>query len=898
MLNRFNAGLSLIIALSGFTACTPLTNSTQIEGPPYPRQHTELDSGWVCMNIKDVSLSGEELSMASRTLSGWLPATVPGTVLTTLLNNKRIPDPFYGMNGRRIPDIYEAGRELYTYWFAKDFRWKAPANGRQVWLRFRGVNYGYDLYLNGRRVNGKTEYGMFLRHAYNVTTFLSGSGENRLAVLVYPPDPVGNPNGGQGGDGTIGRNICNQYVTGWDWIQPIADRNTGIWDKVTIEETGTVSLNNPNVVTLVPGKRSPNGPQAPVMIRASAELTNPTGEQIRGTLAYLAAGKMVSKEVQVQPGATVEIQLPEFQLDKPRLWWPNGYGPQALYETEFRFTGSDGRAMDASPLTLGIREIQTRWNSQTQSREVLINGQRIFVKGGNWITSDAMLRFSPERYDAEVRFHRDMNLNLIRIWGGGITERPEFYEACDKYGLLVFQDLWMSGDCNGKWQDPMKKEDQWTRRNYPDDHGLFLRSVADQVKMLRHHASLAFYCGGNEIPPPRDLLVAIQDSLLPALDNSRFFFAYSNVDSMSYNFIGGNGDGPYYIQEPKSLWENRLFPFNSEIGSVGIGDFESLERFIPPENMVIPAGGRNIDSVWRYHKYSGYGKQIDAYGKSATLREFAEKAQLVNFDQYRALMEGHLAHMWDWYTGLIIWKTQNPWTALRGQMYDYYLDPNASLYGLHHANEPLHVMFSPLDSMLLVVNNTFEPCHDLMVQARTIDFSGRDSLIFQWFVEVSPSSVQKIQTIRRALATVFPPEGGFLDLRLLNSSRELLSENLYWLPDTSGNYSALQQMPEATITVIVRKVHDGRIEVKISNPDGGPLAFFQRVSLLERTTKKRILPVSCNDNYVSVLPGDSVSVSMDYPPLFDLRNAVVSIRGVNVRERYLDIQTGKAQVSP
>ena len=108
-----------------------------------------------------------------------------------------------------------------------------------------------------------------------------------------------------------------------------------------------------------------------------------------------------------------------------------------------------------------------------------------------------MLRFSDERYDAEIKFHRDMNLNLIRVWGGALTERPEFDDACDKYGLLVFQDFWFSGDCNGKWLDPAKKEDQWTRRNYPDNHALALESLADQIKMIRNHASLAFYCAGN-----------------------------------------------------------------------------------------------------------------------------------------------------------------------------------------------------------------------------------------------------------------------------------------------------------------------------------------------------------------------------------------------------------------
>ncbi len=891
MRKRISAALLVIIALSGMPGCVPSFLSTQKTGPEHPGYRYELDSGWVCMNIKDVKSTGEELSTPRTRLSGWIPATVPGTVLTTMFNDKLIPDPFYGMNDARIPDIYETGRDYYTYWFVKDFKENPPSGGEQAWLHFRGVNYGCDVYLNGHKLNEKTHYGMYLRQTYNITPFLSKDGDNRLAVLVYPPDPVGNPNGGQGGDGTIARSVSNQYVAGWDWIQPVRDRNTGIWDKVTIEKTNTIELKSPHVVTLVPGKRYPGEPQAPAIIRASARIYNPTDKTVRGTLQYVLDGDVVSKAVTLQPDTTTKIQLPDYTMKNPKLWWPNGYGKQSLYELEFQFIGSDNELMDEKEVTMGVREIQTRWNSHTRSREVLVNGQRIFIKGGDWIVSDAMLRLSPERYDAEIRFQRDMNLNLIRIWGGGITERPEFYDACDKYGLLVFQDFWMSGDCNGKWLDPMKKDDQWTRRQYPDDHKLFLESVADQVRMIRNHPSLAFYCGGNEIPPPQDILLAMQDSLLPALDSTRYFFTYSNVDSMSYNDLGGNGDGTYHIQPVDYFWEHRAFPFNSEIGSVGMGDYESLQRFIPPQDLVIPdSNWGKLDLVWKYHKYLGYGRHIEAYGKPASLKDFADKAQLVNYDQYRALMEGHISHMWDWYTGVIIWKTQNPWTALRGQMYDYYLDPNAALYGLHHADEPLHVIYDPVGGMLMVANHTFQPYHDLMVQARAYDMAGKDSTVLQWIIEISPTSVQKIESVRKFLGPLFASQGGFLSLRLINSSRKVLSDNLYWLPDSTGNYSGLQQMKKADVNVEARRVSAGRIAVKISNPAGGPLAFFNRISLVDSTTHKRILPVFYTDNYVSVLPGEEKTVFIDYTREVNASDAEVSISGWNVDEQYLDIK--------
>ncbi|XHR96845.1 hypothetical protein ACFJIV_09450 [Mucilaginibacter sp. UC70_90] len=226
----------------------------------------ELNSGWRCTSSNSVKDNGTTISQANYDLAAWNPAVVPGTVLTTQVANKQVPDPFYGMNNENIPDIYKVGRDYYTYWFAKDFKEAAPTGNNQTYLNFRGVNYSCDIFLNGHKLNSKLHKGMFLRQSYNITKLLNKNGNNRLAVIVYPPDVVGNPNGGQGGDGTIARGVGIQYTAGWDWIQPIRDRNTGIWDKVTIEHTGAVVIKDPHVVTLVPGVRQPEGAQQPAII--------------------------------------------------------------------------------------------------------------------------------------------------------------------------------------------------------------------------------------------------------------------------------------------------------------------------------------------------------------------------------------------------------------------------------------------------------------------------------------------------------------------------------------------------------------------------------------------------------------------------------------------------------
>lgn len=855
----------------------------------------ELNSGWKCAKASELSKVGAEISNSAYNLSGWMPAVVPGTVLTTLVAEKKMPDPFFGMNNEKIPDIYKTGSAYYTYWFAKDFKQTAPAAGRHIYLNFNGVNYSFDAFLNGHKLNNTINKGMFLRRSYDITKWLAKDGANRLAVIVHPPDAVGNANGGQGGDGTIAKNVGIQYTAGWDWIQPMRDRNTGIWDKVTVQTTGAIRIKDPHVITLVPGIRQPEGTQKPAIIKFSTDLENASAVAVTGVVQYELAGLKVYKKITLKPNATTEVQLNDLTLPNPKLWWPNGYGAQNLYNLKLRFIEAGAKISDEQNISVGVRQITTEWNSRTESKQVNVNGQKIFIKGGNWIISDAMLRFSKERYDAEVRFHRDMNLNLIRVWGGALIERPDFFEACDKYGMLVFQDMWGSGDCNGRWLDPYKLEDQWTRRKYPDDHNLYLESVADQVKLVRNYASLAMWCGGNEITPPGDILKALQDNIMPKLDNTRWFIPYSNSETMSRNVLGGNGDGPYGIQPLSVLWNERTFPFNSEIGSVGVSDYESLKRFIPKENMVVPiydeaTGKTKTDSVWDYHKYIGYDGFINKYGKAKNVADFADKAQLVNYDQYRALMEGFSSHMWDWYTGVIIWKTQNPWTAMRGQMYDYYLDPNACLYGLHNGSQPLHVMYNPTDGMVMVANNTFKPATNLMLVAKTFDMDGKEKMITQVIIDVTETTTKRYLSVKKALDEAAKDKGAFLLLELLDEHQKQLSQNIYWVADEKGEYSGLQKMDKAALQTSAKRLSNGKVEVTLTNKNGGPLAFFNRLSLVNADTKSRLLPVFYSDNYVSVLPGETKKVVVDYTPVAGNAKPLVSVKGWNVPEDFISIQ--------
>ncbi len=853
-------------------------------------QTTELNTGWKCQQAAKVrsGLTGKELSAPGSATDGWINATVPGTVQTSLLQNKQIPDPFYGMNNERIPDIYNVGRDYYTYWFVTDFQCPKSTDGSQVWLQFRGVNYGFKLYINGQEVNKDTARGMFLRHTFNITPFIAADGANRIAVLVMPPDPVGNPNGGQGGDGTIARNVSNQYVAGWDWIQPIRDRNTGIWDKVLLTYTGEAAIKDPHVVTLVKGVRDPGSKkQADAVLKVSATLRNTGAKPIVGTLYYVWEKDTVKKKVNLPAGSDLNMSLPDHTIHDPKLWWPNGYGSQALQHISLRLKDNKSKEQDAQDVQFGIREIAGLWNKHTRSREVRVNGRPIFIRGGNWITSDAMMRFTDARYDAEVRMHRDMNLNLIRVWGGSLTERPEFYDACDKYGILVMQDFWVSGDCNGRWYDTFKKDDTLARRRYPDDHRLFINSVADQVAMLRNHPSLAIWCGGNETEPPQDILKAMRDSILPRMDGTRIFFSYSNADSMSFQ----SHDGPYGIQDPDSFYIRRSYPFNSEIGSVGVGELTSLQRFLPAADTLIPVYNSHshswdIDSVWAYHKYKSYDSSMEAYGHPTSLKDFCRKAQLVNYVQYRALEEGFAIHAWDWYTGVINWKTQNPWTAMLGQMYDYYLEPNACMFGTKEGARNRHILYDPVQKAVKITNTDPSTSTTNAYQIQVLDTKGGMLFEQSGFCKTGENKTVTVFDKGAKFDSLSRPHGSFVNLRLADSAFGFpVDENLYWLPDATGKYSGLQTMNPARIRTAMKILEPGLAELTIQNPSANPVAFFMHLSVVSSTTLEPVLPAFFSDNYVSVLPGKQKRVLVEYKATTG-KEPWICIEGWNVEKQY------------
>jgi hypothetical protein len=595
------------------------------------------------------------------------------------------------------------------------------------------------------------------------------------------------------------------------------------------------------------------------------EVENRSGITQTGILiCETGAGGTLKQTLTLAPNEKRLVSFKELTVKNPRLWWPNGIGQQPLYDMRISFE-MGSKVSDQLTFRYGIREIKTEKCPVTGGRKFYVNGQPVYITGGNYIASDWLLRLTPERYRAEVRFHAEMNVRMIRVWGGALLERPEFYDACDEYGILVFQDLWGSGDCNGAWDDQTKLESRERRWEYPDNHALFLTSVEDQVKMIRNHPSLCMWCGANEWPLAKDIDRQLQDDVFPRLDPERLFASFSTDTVFTRNTIGGVGDGPYGIQEPEWFFTFHSTPFNPEAGSIGSPEIESFREMMTEQEL---AGfprmrqGRPMatNNAWQYHKDLGYGAHLEHYGEVNSIEEYCKYAQVVNYDQYRSFMEGWASHVWEWYTGILIWKTQNPWTALRGQMYDWYLDVNATLYGTRKGCEPLHPQYNLASKKVELVNTTLEK-HDVTVKAQLYQLSGKTIWENEMKVSIQANYVER-------LFDVPTPEGVdgvyFLKLTLTEPGKEP-NRNVYWLTTREKDFKTLNELPKTTPdTQISLTNRNDSYTGTVNMTAKENISFFNRIKVFDKNTGKRILPVHYSDNYFTLMPGDEQTVTLEF----------------------------------
>jgi hypothetical protein len=775
--------------------------------------------------------AGEAISKPGYQDGEWLAATVPGTVLTSYLNVGAIPDPNFGENQLYISDSF-----FYSdFWYRTEFTAPAVDSGRSAWLNFDGVNWKADVYLNGEKL-GRVEGG-FMRGCFDVTGKLIAGSANALAVRIEKNATPGSihqktlQSSGKNGGGLGADDPTYHASAGWDWIPTIRGRNIGIWGAVYVTTSGAVTLEDPYVVTKLP---LPDTSSAEMTIEI--DLVNHQSKPVNGTLRGKFGEARFEQRVTLAGQARQTVKLgaethPELRLKNPKLWWPAGFGEPHLYDVELVFEDSGGKTLDSKSFKAGVR--QMTYNDESGALKIWVNGRRLIPHGGNWGFGESMLRYRAREYDAAVRYHREMNFNMIRNWVGQIGDN-EFYEACDRHGVMVWQDFWLANPADGP---------------NPDNNELFLSNVRDLVLRVRHHASMGLYCGRNEGIPPKP----IEDGIIKALADLHPDLHY--VPSSAGQTVSGGG--PYSTMTPAYYFRTADTKLHSELGAPTIPPIESM-RLMMPESSLWP---QNLD--WGLHDFclesaqrcAGFNAIIeDGYGGANNVEEWASLAQYVNYESYRAMFEAQSRHR----MGLLLWMSHPCWPSFVWQTYDYYFEPTAAYFGCKKGSEPLHIQWDREAETIEVVNYSGGNQSGLTAQAEVLNMDGNRMGVKTATLESKEDSTSPC--IKMEYPTGLTPVH-FLRLTLKKGA-EVVSTNFYMRGLEEGDYRAIRQLPKPkveTTTTAERKGDRWELTTQLRNSATWP-ALMVRLKAVREKSGDRILPAIYSDNYVALMPGESRTI--------------------------------------
>lgn len=861
----------------------------------------------------------------------WFPVKVPSTVLTGLVANNVYPDPYSGLNNMLIPDASDEFNKTYglgkfshlpgytnpwkkPYWYRTQFSVPASDRGRHFQLIFKGINYRAALWINGKQIADSTDMaGMFAQYSFDISEYIKAGEENALAVKIYPLDYPGLPapeqlealgdfylNGGPTGD--IGKNVTMLCSVGWDWMPPVRDRNMGIWLPVYLRTSGGITFSNPRLVTELPDL--PDTSLAKLSLNLSLinhNKVNENGNLIVTITPGNFRGKPLkfTKSVAVGGNSSVSVDLNgtntrELNIVKPALWWPNGQGRANLYKIRLQYSNSAGICNDTS-FMFGIRTVSTKAVNVNGSwrRDFYVNGKRIHLTGGAWVP-DMMLNRDSLRYDYEMRLCRNANINLVRIWGGGVTPCDEFFDAADRYGLLVWSDFWITGDTQGEF----KGSPDW-----PLESDVFKKNVESTILRIRNHPSLLVWTGGNEGHARRELYDFMRNSIIE-LDGTRPFIPSSSgfaklpegwpgswPDNLPTGVYSG---GPYTWQDPKSYYtraiEAKDWVFKDETGIPSMVTWDILPKVIPnlvwDKTLPFP-----LNHSWGYHDAATgngrwdlyYKEMVSRYGEAESMEDFCNKMQLMNATGYQGIFEA-AGHKLNEIGGVMLWKINAAFPSVVWQVYDWFLQTNAGYYFMQNACEPVHIQLNLNDLKVTVLNRKYKPAPNLTASIEVFNIESKSLFSEEAYFSLGPSEVK----VTESLAQVREKNKGilFVVLNLKDSGGRVVSHNVYWL-SADGDYKDMNKLPETSVTASLQKTINGSNEnkysVRIVN-NSAKIAFFLRPQLI--IGDEEVLPSYWSAGYITLAPSESTTLTVSCPVAeLEGKSPVLKVSGWNVPEQ-------------
>lgn len=845
-------------------------------------------------NVWEIT-SGWEMCEGDKVMTDdWYDATVPGTVLRTLVDQGVWPDPYYGLNNLAISE--DLCRK--DWWYRCSFSLSEDMLSKETLeLLFGGINYKADIWFNGEKLGNMA--GAFIRGRFDITDLAKS--ENTLAVHIFPPANPGIPHeqSPRSGGGKNGGALCLDGPTffcseGWDWIPGVRDRNIGIWQDVRLVATGGVSIGDTQVITDLP---LPDVSYADLTVQTT--LKNSSSSIRSVILEGKIAGVMFTEEVNVPAGQTVPVSIssadmPQLRLKNPALWMPNGYGEPNLYELELRcLDGSE--VSDMQKIRFGVRElsyeltvdapsakgIRIEHNPIADNRlgEILdhrmlrdtlggihipslaegvspdqltvipedgmspylvikVNGVRIFCRGGNWGMDDMMKNVSREHLEPYMILHKEANFNMIRNWTGASTSET-LYDLCDEYGMLVWNDFWLSTE--GFNLNPL-------------DEDLFMSNAEDVVRRFRHHPSIVMWCPRNE-GYATETLERRLSAMIQKEDITRRYHPNSRQCNLRHS-------GPWHYYKDASVYYSYdAHGFNSELGSPSVPTASSMRKMMPEADLW------PISDTWHYHDLlDGLHEYVGAvdrlYGKAESLDDFCRKVQFINYDSYRAMFESWNSRLWGDTSGVLLWMSHPAWPSVEWQTYSWDYETFGSYYGSRKACEPVHVQMNLDDHDIVVLNTTASGLEGLTVTLSCYGLDGK---------RISTKTLKDIDVPSNSRKDLFKAELGDIKgnymVRLILSDKKghTVTINDYMMRgEGTEDFTSFDNVGKAQIKVRKVSSKNSVARFEITNTSGN-IAMNLKFNLCDPQTGEIILPAYFSDGYFHLLPGEKRTIQMHSP---------------------------------
>lgn len=818
-------------------------------------------------------------------LSNWYPATVPGVVHTDLMDNKIIEDPFFRLNERGMQWI---DKEDWIY--QTTFQLTPEMMGREnIDLIFKGLDTYADVYLNEKKILEANN--MFREWKTSIKPDLK-PGENVLKIYFHSPIKVDIPKWDAlpyqyeaGNDQSENGGVFNKKVSvfarkagyhyGWDWGPRLV--TSGIWRPVYVEAWDNARINDVFI-------RQPEVSKSRASLIGEVEiLADKEIDQANVTITEAASGRVLAGQtVSLQKGIN-KISLP-FSIKSPKLWWSNGLGEPHLYSFRTDLTVNN-QTSDAWTEEVGLRSLKiiNRPDKDGKTFYVELNGIPVFAKGANYIPQDNFLpRVTPGQYEKTILDAANANMNMLRIWGGGTYESDLFYQLCDRYGILVWQDFMFACSL------------------YPAEGELLenIRQEAiDNVKRLRNHTCIALWCGNNECNnawfnwgwqkrykaqnPEYEQKIWKQfndqyNVTLPQVVEEYAPESFYWPSSPFARYDGGsddrNGDRHYWEvwhgKKPIEMYNKERSRFFSEYGFQSFPEFESVKRYAPRQEdwdiysevmMSHQRGGMHANELIETYL-------LNEYRKPRNFEAFLYMNHVLQGDAIKTAIEAHRRDM-PYCMGTLFWQHNDCWPVASWASRDYYGRWKAQHYFARKAYRD--ILVSPIadeDGQLKVqiVSDRHKVCNGRL-EVKVMKLTGEVLNSYNRNVKVDANSSKALFSVPldEALKGARKEDVFIHAVLLTDKGNSNYTNNYFLVKQKEVNY------PKAQLATSVQPI-EGGFEVTLSSDNFARAVFIATGDVNS----------SFSDNYFDILPGSSVKVEVytDLPlATFEKQLKVVSL---------------------